>query len=73
MIDDIVLNLVIYTLKFIYLLHEIKKKIYLKNKLFYIIKNQWINLTDYRNSKFKPLSIIIKRSESEKRNIIMKY
>ena len=32
MIDDIVLNLLIYTLKFVYLLHEIKKKIYLKNK-----------------------------------------
>ena len=29
MIDDIVLNLLIYTLKFVYLLHEIKKKIYL--------------------------------------------
>ena len=26
MIDDIVLNLLIYTLKFVYLLHEIKKK-----------------------------------------------
>ena len=31
MIDDIVLNLVIYTLKFIYLLHEIKKKNILHN------------------------------------------
>ena len=33
MIDDIVLNLLIYTLKFVYFLHEIKKKIYLKIKI----------------------------------------
>ncbi len=31
MIDDIVLNLLIYTLKFVYFLQLIKKKIYLKN------------------------------------------
>ena len=33
MIDDIVLNLLIYTLKFVYFLQLIKKKIYLKIKI----------------------------------------